>query len=194
MVSHCLLLTGIAFALGTVPPCHEGVIAERSSDACLLSFGDLPVGFLPGLSHDQAVDVQAFMNALGTPTKLATSEPFEEHYSGRMTRAVTVDYPHIRLVAQYEDSKSLRDAYVESIVLSDPSRELPCGLRIGASINEFRRVLGEPNETETESPTDYLWEKFECRNGVTYAWHGTITLHPSTSGTVAAVEWSYWGD
>lgn len=194
MLSQCLLSFVMLISTSIPKDCSESPLLDPTSPECLHSFGDLPAGFVPGLSADRGIDVQALIADLGQPTTLTVSEPFEEHFSGLPYRNVTVKYPHIEIVAMYEASRTRRDAWLESMVLSEPGSKLPCGLRIGDDVEKFRTMLHGSPERADDRHVEYLWHKRTCREGRWQAWHGSVTIHVAPSGEVTKVQWEYGSD
>jgi pyrroloquinoline quinone biosynthesis protein B len=180
--------------LGPLPEASDcGGWDDAAITACLQSLGDLPPGFLPGMGENHGIDLEKTRAALGEPKTWEISEVYEEHFSGLPCRTVKASWPGIELEAEFQDSESIRQAYVTELTRTSDAL-LPCGFALGQSVASYQKKLGPPiDELSRDGKIGYYWDRHLCIDGTWNVWHGDVELlHKNAK--VTGIRWSYWSD
>jgi hypothetical protein len=188
-----MTLPWLVFLLISAAPAEtcSGHPVEQEVPACLLEFGYLPAGFLPGVGNYLQVDLEELRAKLGPARSWVVSEPWPDHYSDVEMRSITATFPNVEIVAEYETAKTLRKADISSLTLTRQI-ELPCGLSLGKELKEFRKAFGvEPLEVESNRVV-FDWKMNDCYEGFVNTWLGKMTLY-LTGSQVTKIQWFYHG-
>jgi hypothetical protein len=188
-----MTLPWLVFLLAISAPAEtcSGHPVEQEVPACLLEFGYLPAGFLPGVGNYLQVDLEELRTNLGPARSWVVSEPFPEHYTGDEMRRVTATFPNIEIEAEFYTANTLRKATIVTLTMTRQV-ELPCGLTLGKELKEFRKAFGvEPLEVEGNRVV-FDWKMNDCYEGSVGTWLGKMNLY-LTGSQVTKIQWHYHG-
>lgn len=131
--------------------------ASVAPTSCLLAFGGIPqkIRLLPGIS--KGVVNPGAVRATDPSAKTRTwSEPDRQEL-GIMWHYIEISSSRFGVRGAYSDALPY---HVEMLALRDPAVALPCGLRVGQSMDQFIKVLGQPIE-QPIGRSGPIWEKVE---------------------------------
>lgn len=132
---------------------------------------------------------------LGLPERAEKAEG----YSDPTTKVIreTIYYEGLEIVMHRAVDAAPSDwTWLERVRISDPKYALRHGLRVGASIEEFEKVLGpwSGERANGDSEISFYAGGYGEPGGVTHGANATVTLSIDDKGVVTEVDIRYWAD
>lgn len=190
------------------PPGHDVTFAVRHKSMteptkasvtpaeikCLLAFGGAPLEamLLPGILKGTVNPT--VMRAANPATKTRTWSAPDPREPAILLHYVEISGSRFQVLGVHTGSQTYE---IQTLRLRDPTVALPCGLRVGQSVNRFIKALGKPADSTQPQPGDkveYAWDKYAPGDGFMFAWHANIVLRLGPKLAVQEIWWRYFAD